>query len=371
LSASAQALLDYGKYYRVWPFFDTRNNKLYVSVGLLRPLVRPVCQLFQSTDYGQTLNQIADFHLLDKRGTTTGQPFVADNGDIFVPIWNSGFYTHGQTWLAIFKSEDEGGSWEKVYEDYQSTYGKHFFQNPTNHDLYLGVGVNGGGRNNKVTSTPANAYLLRTQDDGKTWRKMLQVNYPTALYSGAVSNDNVTIVTAREKKSVFTSLNDGLSWTEKYLGNTARNVSYFKELNRFVVSSNSSIFVSSDGFSWHRINTPIKWIVLRYPTLRKGKIYFSSVVGRSFILSTDFEKWYINFDATKVAGSTLFSRMAAADKFFFLGNELYGILLRADIPLDDGRPIGTLELLKTNVKTSVSMARFLGWNLLTKNVLMF
>ena len=363
--------MNYGKYHRIWPYFDANHNKLYVSIALLRPLVEPVCKLLVSKDYGQSWNQIADFHFTDKRSTTTGQPFVANNGVIFVPVWNAGFYTHGETWLTIYKSEDEGFSWKKVYEDPKGTYGKHFFQSPFDDNLYLGVGVGGGGRGNRVSSTPAKSYLLRSQDDGETWRKILQVNYPTALYCGTTLDDKTIIVTAREKKSVFVSKNGGISWTEIYIGNTARSISYLKELGKIFVSSNSSIFLSTDGFSWVRLNTPIKWLMLRYPTLSRGKIYLAGAGGRSIVLSTDLKEWYVTFDATKVTGSNLFSRMALADEYIFLGNELDGVLLRVKLPIDDSRPINVSQLLKTNLKSLISISRHMVKSVLTRNVLLF
>lgn len=367
---SFQILLNYGKYYRIWPYFDINRNKLYVSVGLLRPFVKPICKLLLSGDLGQSWEQVADFHSIDKRNTTTGQPFVTKTGTVFVPVWNAGFYTHGKTWLAIYRSEDAGASWKKVYEDSKGTYGKHFFQDAESKILFLGVGVGGGGHAGKVTSTPGRSHLLKSLDSGETWNVALQVNYPTALYSGTASENNTIIITAREKKSVFTSVDTGISWTEKSLGNTARSASYFKELGKFVVSSNSSVFVSNDGFSWNRINTPIKWLILRYPTLLKGRIFFAGVVGRSLILSTDLEKWYINFDATKVTGSNLFTRIAAADDCFFLGNELNGILLKIETQLDYILPMSISQLVSTNAKSLISLVRFKAQSLLTRNVLM-
>ena len=370
MSASVQMLLNYGKYHRIWPFFDTHQKKLYVTIALLRPLVEPICELLVSEDYGQSWKMIADFHFMDERNTTTGQPFVTNDGIIFVPVWNAGFYTHGETWLAIYKSDDQGLSWTKVYEDPKGTYGKHFFQNPFDASLYLGVGVEGGGDRSRVSSTPARSYLLCSKDYGKSWRKILKVDYPTALYSGTAIDDKTVIVTAREKKSVFRTVN-GVSWTETHLGNTARSASHFESLGKTVISSNSSIFVSTDGISWIRLNAPIKWLMLRYPTLHRNRIYLAGVGGRSIVLSTSLKKWYIAFDTTKVADSNLFSRMTLADDYVFLGNELNGVLLRMKLSTNGSESIGASQLLETNLRSFLSFSKYIAKSLLTRNVLLF
>lgn len=357
MSTLFQTILNYGEHHRIWPYFDVDTNRLYVSVALSRPFAEQLCKLFVSKDYGESWSEIADFYSMDKRNTTTGQPFVTKSGVIFVPIWNAGFYTYGETWLSIYKSEDNGISWEKVYEDPRGTYGKHFFENSTDGSVYLGAGVGGGGSQGKVSYTPAKAYILKSPNMGKTWKKILKVDYPTALYSGIALDEKTILVTAREKRTVFYSANGGISWIETYMGNTVRNISYFKEFGKFVITSNSAIYVSSDGIAWTRLNAPIKLLVLRYPTLRKEKIYMNSAGGYSSVISTDLERWFMNCDVTQKTGSNLFTRMAMSNDYTFLGNELNGVLLRVKLPIDDDGPINLSQLLEFNFRSLISITK--------------
>lgn len=347
-------LLNYGKHHRIWPFVDLKRRELYVSVALVRPYSEPICKLFVSPDYGESWSEVADFHLLDKRNTTTGQPFVTDRGAIYVPTWSAGFYTHGETWFAIYKSADQGSVWKKVYEDTKSTYGKHFFENSAECSLFLGVGVGGGGTDSKIASTPAKSYLLKSIDAGETWTKVLDVNYPTAIYSGTAAKNQTILVAAREKKSVFRSVDGGCSWTEVTLGNTARNVSYIKELNEFIVTSDNCIFASRDGVTWVKINSPIK-LLLRYPIFRNGKLYMTGVGWRSLVISTDLKKWYVTFDATKFTGSNLFARMAIMNDYIFIGDEMNGMLLRVKLQDHSDKCVTTRQLLEYNARYLISI----------------
>lgn len=341
-------LLNYGKYYRVWPFADVRHNELYVSIALLRPFVKPICKLLQSKDYGESWNEVGDFYSMDKRNTTTGQPFVTRDGTVLIPVWNAGFYTDGTPWLAIYKSDDFGLSWHKVYKDFEGTYGKHFFQSP-NGNLYIGVGFGGGGSKGRVSSTPRKSYLLKSGNMGKTWRKILHVDYPTSLYSGVALNDKTIIVAAREKKSLFLSENGGKTWKEIRLGNTARNISYIEELGKIVVTSNSALFVSNDALEWTRVSAPIKGLMLRYPTWHKNRLYMSGVGWRGYIVSTNLNKWYLSFDITKETGSNLGARIAILNDSIFVGDEANGTLIRIKFPLDNKSSVTLPDMLKANV----------------------
>jgi len=157
---------------------------------------------------------------------------------------------------------------------------------------------------------------------------------------------------------VFRSVDSGRSWTETYVGETTRSVSYIKELRKFVMTSNSCIFISKDGLTWIQVNSRMKGLILRCPTLYEGKIHMASVGWRSYVISTDLNKWYITFDATKATGSNLFARMAMVDDYVFLGNEGDGTLLRVKLPTDDHRPINTLQILESYLKYLVSIAKY-------------
>lgn len=351
-----KSLLDYGKYYRIWPNGDVKRNKLYVSVGLSRPSGNPVCKLFISQDHGDSWIEIADFHSLDKRNTTTGQPFVTNEGAIFVPVWNASFYTHGETWFAIYRIESHGASWKKVYEDSKGTYGNHFFQNPVDGSLHIGVGVGGGGSKGRIGFSPEKSYLLRSEDFGDTWKKVFEIDYPTALYDGTTLDENTILVTARERKSVFISVDRGISWSEVHIGKTTRNISYIGEMGKSVLTSNSCIFLLNNNFSWTRFNTPIKDLALRYPIFDKNKLYVIGVGWRSYVIATDFSKWYA-FDITERANSNSFARMTMLSEYMFLGDELKGVLLRWRLPIRDNGTIGRSQMLVINMKCIPSMIR--------------
>jgi photosystem II stability/assembly factor-like uncharacterized protein len=367
VNESFQVLLNYGKYYRIWPNANTDRNELYTSVGLIRTFVKPLCKLLLSKNYGQTWNEIADFHSMDKRNTTTGQPFITQQKVICVPVWSANFYNYGETWFAIYRSEDQGSSWEKVYEDRKGTYGKHFFQDPDNGYLYIGVGVGGGGYGGKTSCTPAQTYLLKSEDLGKTWKKILKINYPTALYSG-VAFDKTVFVTAREKGSIFKSVDGGDTWSEISLGSPLRNLEYVKELQKFIASSDCSIFVSKDGVKWSQFKIPIKWLILRYPTFHKGKVYLSGVGGRSYVVSTDLSRWYILLDATKITGSNFLARMVIINDRIFLGDELNGILLCVEIPSEE-KFLNASQILESNAKCFFSIAKYMTKRIFIDDVL--
>ena len=357
MKAQLHMLLNYGKHHRVWPFVDVRHNEIYVSVALLKTLVRPVCKLLRSQDYGDSWSKVADFYTMDKRNTTTGQPFVTKEGIILIPIWSAGFYTQGTPWLVLYRSDDSGVSWEKAYEDPKGTYGKHFFQSPSGH-LYIGIGFGGGGSGGKVSSTPRRSYLLKSEDEGKSWRKIFHVDYPTALYSGVALNDETILVAAREKKSLFLSVDGGKTWKETRVGNTTRSVSYIKELRKIVVTSNSALFISNDALEWAQLNAPIKGLILRYPTWYKGRLYMSSVGWHCYVVSTDLNRWYLSFDVTRDTGSNLGARMAVLNDYLFVGDEANGTLIRAKLPLDSNVSVNLRQKLKGNMNYLAFLAKY-------------
>jgi len=350
-------LLNYGKYYRVWPFAHVEHNRLYASIALFRPYVKPLCRLFQSNDYGGSWNEIADFYSMDRRNTTTGQPFVTRDGIVLIPVWSVGFYTHGTLWFAIYRSSDSGLSWQKTYEDSEGTYGKHFFQS-SDGNLYIGVGLGGGGSEGRVSPTPGRSYLLRSEDMGKTWRRILKVDYPTALYSGAVLNDKTVLVAAREKKSLFLSENGGETWKEVLMGNTTRSVSYIEELHKTVVTSNSALFFSEDSLNWTQLRVPIKGLTLRYPTWFEGKLYMSSVGWHCYVISTDLNKWYFDLDVTRVTRSNLGARMAVLSDYLFVGDEANGTLVRAKLPFDSNISVNLRQVFRGNINYLAALAKY-------------
>lgn len=350
--------MKHGKYYRIWPNIDPNRRELLVSVALARPFARPVCKLLVSEDYGMSHRVIADFYSMNKRNTTTGQPFITSDGVILLPTWSASFYTHGETWFAIYRSEDRGASWKKVYEDSRGTYAKHFFQDSADGTLYIGVGVDGGGSEGRISYKPARSYLLRSVDHGTTWTKILKVDYPTALYDGIALENKMILVMARDKRSMFRSVDTGNSWTEISLGAIPRNSSYLKDLDKMIISSDSTVFVSDNGFEWMRLDTPIKWLILRYPNLNKARIHMTSAGPHSYVMATDLNKWYLVFDTTHMTGSNTFTRMTVFDDYIFLGNELNGVLLRVLVSNRDYRPMTTAEFFECNAKVFFQMGKY-------------
>jgi photosystem II stability/assembly factor-like uncharacterized protein len=305
-----------------------------------------------SKDSGQTWRELADFHAMDKIHTTTGQPFVTERGIIFVPVWNAGFYTNGVTSFAIYRSEDRGSNWEKVYYDPLGTYAKHFFSNETGDTIYLGVGVNGGGLGGRIKYTPDESYLIKSEDYGRTWKKCLRVKYPTALYSGIVLDHETLLVTAREGKSVFRSVNEGKSWSRIPLSKPARCIAKIGDVT--IISSDNAIFAShDDGLNWKMHNTFVKGLALRYPSQLGDKILMIGAGWRSLVLAAykNVNEWLVIFDGTRVTGSRYMLRMSILKNSIFLGDEFEGKLLKVPIPR---------RTLNTSLYALLSRARRIG-----------
>lgn len=329
---TADIILNYGPFYRIWPNIDKKKKLLYTTVGLGRPYAEPICKLYVSKDYGETWIEIVDFNSLESLNTTTGQPFITREGIILVPTWNASYYDSGKMWLAIYRSGNEGETWEKVYFNPIATYGKHFFQSHFDATLYIGVGIGGGGHLGRINYTPNKAMLLKSENLGNTWKPCLKVNSPTSLYSGVVTDKGNVIVTAREKKSVLISRDAGKTWNEKVLGKTARCINQIKDY--LIVSSDSTVFLSKDdGKTWVPHIFPIKGLFLRYPTLYHDKILMSCSGWASLIVSLNKKcDWSIAFDATRRFRSKTFMRIVQLGNYLFLGDEKdTGTLVRVNI----------------------------------------
>ena len=274
---------------------------------------------------------MADFYSINPKNSTTGQPFVTREGIILVPVWDSGFYEFGRTWLAIYRSQDGGLTWREVYSNLTASYGNHFFQGDREDEIYLCSGMGGGGFGGSVSYTPAKGLLLKSSDSGKSWGVCFKVDRPTAIYDG-IAFGRTLLVSARELKSIFRSEDDCENWSEIRLGGAARSVS--KIGGSIIVSSDSAIFISrDDGRTWAKRNSPIRNIVLRYPTAFRDKVLMTGVGWRSLILATDLEgnRWGVAFDVTKAVPKSLMARLAIAGDYLFVGDELKtGALLRID-----------------------------------------
>lgn len=328
---NCKIVLNYGPFHRIWPAVG-RGKALYASVSAVRSFVPPVCTLLESKDFGESWSELADFYLLNPRNSTTGQPFTLIDGTLLVSLWDQNFYEFGRTWLAIYRSEDGGRSWEEAYSDSAATYGNHFFQNSQDGTTYLCAGVGGGGSEGRISFAPARGLLLRSEDSGRSWNRCLEVDAPTALYDG-VALDDVVVVSARDRGSIYKSQDKGETWREILFGRSARNVAGVGE--NVVVSSDGALFISSDqGRTWVIKDCPLRNLALRYPKPLQDGIAVTGVGWRSLVLTVfpERNKWKVLLDATRVAHTKLMARMALTEDYLFLGDEAEtGTLLKADI----------------------------------------
>jgi len=326
-----KTVLCYGPLHRLWPATD-QNGNLYVSVSATRSFARPLCRLLKSEDLGNSWIELANFHSMDPRNTTTGRPFISKEGSIMIAVWDAGFYEFGRTWLSIYRSDD-GQSWESVYENPDATYGNHFFESDCDGEIYLCAGAGGGGSKGKVRYAPAKGLLLRSQDFGRHWEPCLEVEGPTALYDGTALGETL-LVSARERGSIFRKEGKEEAWSEVHLGQAARNLARIGQ--RVVVSSDSAIFVTSDrGHTWIKRTAPVRNVVLRYPTLFRDRVITAGVGWRSLVLAIDLDqnKWTVPLDITEIAHTRFMSRLAITPAHLFLGDEgETGSLLR--VPTD-------------------------------------
>ncbi len=350
---SSEILFKYGKYYRIWPF-SIKNDKIsYITVSPSRPFVKLQCKLLKLEFSKKNIVTVFDFYQLNKRATTTGQPFITQDGTFLIPVWNVCFYTQGVTYFAIYRSND-GYDWQKVYEDLDGTYAKHFFQNPNNGDIFIGVGIKGGGKNGKISYTPDRVYLLKSVDEGKTWNKVLKIDHPTAMYDGAVIDDKTLIVTLREMKSIAKSNDAGNSWSIDYLGSTARNITYMKDDEKIILSSDSSLYLSpSEQINWEKINIPFKGLALRYPKVYNDMILMTGVGWGSFLFAVNKldPSIFYYLDLTKMSNSNYMARMSMFDDTLLIGDELEtGSLISIKSPEHGLKLVKKSDVLLNDIK---------------------
>jgi hypothetical protein len=285
---------------------------------------------------GQKWNLVTDFHAINPLNTTTGRPFVTSLGTLLVPLWSVLYYTEGVSWFSIVRSEDDGATWQTAYCSETQTYGNHFFQSPIDGSIYIGVGIGGGGNRGIISYTPSEATLLKSDDDGRSWKNCFHVGTPTALYDGVVTEEGIVVVSARERCSVFVRkpLQD---WNEIVLDKMVRCLGATDDT--LVLSNDDAVFSSVDsGFTWERHDAPFSPLVLRYPTPHRKRILLTSVGSKSLLveLSQDFQDWRVRNDLTKAAGTRYLARMAVLGECAFLGDEIEaGVLLKVDLAEED------------------------------------
>lgn len=322
-SSALRILFQHGPYYRVWPYVDQRRKEVLVTVGNARSFVPSVCKLLKSVDIGNTWDEICNFAALDARNTTTGQPFITREGVILVCVWDVRFYQYGNTWLAIYRSEDEGETWQRAYCNSRASYGKHFFQSNDSGTICLGIGIGGGGQGGRVGCTPSAAILLRSEDEGESWQECLRVQRPTPLYDGIFVGASTSLVTARDINAVYRTEDGGASWKSISVPSTPRCIT--KVEHRIFISSDSSVMVSSDkGLTWTKYEIPIRNLMLRYPVKLSEKILMSGVGWRSLLVAIDqtLTRWYVAYDISSQLPTQYMTRMSLLEDSLFLGDEI-------------------------------------------------
>jgi len=322
----------------VWPF-AVSDSEVLATVSTTRTADPPLCVLLRSRDCGEAWTEIYDF--ADRNGSfTTGQPFSASDGSLLVAIWNAEYYEFGNPGLRIYRSVDRGVTWEVAFEDGDMTYGKHFFAGSREGEFYLCAGIGGGGEGGAVRFTPEAGVLLKSSDHGASWVRCLTIESATSVYDGLASS-GVVIVTARERRSVFRSVDGGATWEEVRLSGPARSIA--RVGHELIISSDSALFFSSDdGGSWARHACPIPSLFLRYPTFLsepdwpdESCVLVTAVGWRSLLLAYGLtrRRWWVARDFISELGAGSFTRLARSGEFLFVGDETAaGIMVR--LPLN-------------------------------------
>ncbi|MCC6004915.1 MAG: hypothetical protein LM590_11305 [Thermofilum sp.] len=324
-----QIIADFGSLRRVWP--TAADDRVFFTVGSARPYL-PLNEqrliLYEYKPYNDTFTRIIDLTNIDKLVNTSGKSFFKRNAGIFIPAWNSEFYIYGKTYFKIFHSENLT-DFRTVYVDPTGTYGNHFFANDAGNIICIGVGRGWKGKKGSISYTPLSSYLLISEDHGENWLKIYELRYPTAIYDGVIVDDLI-LFTARERKSVFFSINKGKTFNEIHLDSPARNAAYFRIGRKefIIISSNDSFYLSHlDNIKFKKIKLYTVGLVLRYPIFFQRKIFLSGVGVRSWLIAFDLKLGKVDkYDITMLAGDKSACRLAFSNNKFLIGSELYGKL---------------------------------------------
>jgi hypothetical protein len=350
--AGKDALMDvlwnFGRPYRVWPY--SNGKRMLVTLATSRPTRSPKCEVYGSEN-GGTRDLLCCFLDYNPRASSTGQPFITSSNVFLVPVWDVEYYTQGRCYFGIYRSEDGGAKWTLVFEDDNSTYANHFFESPDGSCLYIGVGLHGGGKEGRIGYTPEAGYLLQSTDHGRTWARCFVYDKPCSLYQGLVRDSGEVFVTTREQKALLRYTPALQRWDEVPLGGSTRCISYITALRMYVVSSDSSIFMSPDCTNWTELPIPIGGLYLRYPTYLDGLVHFTAVGHKSIVVATDLKYWYEMHNLSRVTSST-FARMALFKAQLYCGSELDGLLVRLP-PETRKKRMTFLHKLRGGVETRI------------------
>jgi hypothetical protein len=319
-----------------------------------------------------TLKHVQDITSIDASLDTSGKPFYKKSIGYLIPAWNADFYICGRTWFKILHSKDLT-EFKEVYVDPTGTYGNHFFADASSNRICIGVGRGLKGSQGTIGYTPLSSYLLCSEDGGEHWFKAYELKYPSAIYDGVIVDDIVAF-TARERCSIFVSFNGGRRFTELRLASDARNTLYTKIGRKeiFIVSSNDQFYYSTDWTKFKTVRFNTTGLVLRYPTWHLGKIFFSGVGNRSWLLAFDPKSGRLyGVDLTRFTGDVLASRLSVHGDQFFVGSETRGKLYLVnskkslrEVSIGARMGLRVASLLRRGVRTftyfSPKMASILG-----------
>ncbi|MDD5195682.1 MAG: hypothetical protein PHQ96_08445 [Candidatus Omnitrophica bacterium] len=311
-------LFDAGSPYRLWPYSDGNELIMTLSTAKSGDYLKKTELYIESN---KKFRLLKNFYTENKSATTTGQPFISKEGYYFVAVWDVDYYNFGASYGAIYLSKDKGNSWEKAYEDESATYLNHFYQEETG-GIYIGAGV-GKKDKDKFGTTPERGFVLRSQDKGLTWNKMIDYDKPAALYSIVKFQDNIVIST-REQKSLLVLKPDRCR--EIFLNAPTRSANVIDEA--LIISSDNSFIYSYNLKEWKTHSFEIK-AVLRYPIKTKKYVIFGGVgtkEGRkAYLFATDMRDNYF-FEFSNLCSGD-FSRLAVHAGNLYAGTECDGKLI--------------------------------------------
>lgn len=158
--------------------------------------------------------------------------------------YNSTLFLYGAfSGFHVYKSVDEGASWTDMISSFP--YDVYYMYNFNNQIFAL------TGQAGKI--------IYASSDGGVTWSQ--KSSFQTVTGNGGLvwmTSDGNKLYAVSNRKSFYTSINDGLNWTETIISNAAGNMSCFAAAGNTMVSVIVGVgaMVSIDGGQTWAINNP-------------------------------------------------------------------------------------------------------------------
>lgn len=243
-----------------------------------------------STDNGETWTNI----------TTLGHPdprpiIFLDNGDMLAVPYSSGMH----------KSVDTAKTWTSNFPGLDSGI------------RILSLAVD----RNKVVWAGSDRYIFKSSDNGSSWEKVPFDTLCPEITSLLILRDGTMIAGSKTYKcGIFRSTDDGVTWERAFSGLNLENYDYVFSMlespngNIFVSTSADGVYMSRDkGLTAMRVNTGIAdnvvfwWALGIDPT---GRLFVGTNKGmyRSTVIVTDVEESTMTLDKKSdivFKGSTL------------------------------------------------------------------